>query len=147
MVLIPQGWGLNPQSGHLQESTNECLNKYNNKLTFLSLSFSVSIFLSLSLSINKLFLKDFMYLFSERGEGREKERERNNQVWLPLKCPHWGPDQQLRHVPWLGIKPATLWFTGQHSIHWATTARAINKHFLKACSSWLLSQEHWPFSP
>ena len=25
-----------------------------------------------------------MYLFLERGEGREKERERNNNVWLPL---------------------------------------------------------------
>ena len=25
-----------------------------------------------------LFLKDFIYLFSERGEGKEKERERNS---------------------------------------------------------------------
>ena len=30
------------------------------------------------------FLKDFIYLFLERGEGREKERERNINVWLPL---------------------------------------------------------------
>ena len=30
------------------------------------------------------FLKDFMYLFLEKGEGREKERERNISVWLPL---------------------------------------------------------------
>ena len=30
-------------------------------------------------------------------------------------------DPQRRHVPWLGIEPATLWFTGQHS---ATPARA-----------------------
>ena len=34
-------------------------------------------------------------------------------------APCWGPGQQPRHVPWLGIKPATLCFTGQHSIHWA----------------------------
>ena len=27
--------------------------------------------------------------------------------------------------PRLGIKPATLWFTGLHSIHWDTSARAI----------------------
>ena len=31
-----------------------------------------------------------MYLFLERGEGREKERESNINVWLPLKCPLLG---------------------------------------------------------
>ena len=30
------------------------------------------------------------YLFSERGEGREKERERNMSVWLPLAHPSLG---------------------------------------------------------
>ena len=33
-----------------------------------------------------LFKKRF-YLFLERGERREKERERNINVWLPLSCP------------------------------------------------------------
>ena len=42
-----------------------------------------------------------------------------------LHAPSWGPGLQRRHVPWLGIKPVTLWFTGRHSIHWATPARAI----------------------
>ena len=37
-----------------------------------------------------LFLKDFVYLFLERGEGREKERERNINVWLPVMCPLLG---------------------------------------------------------
>ena len=32
----------------------------------------------------KLVLKDFMYVFLERGEGKEKERERNIHVWLSL---------------------------------------------------------------
>ena len=36
------------------------------------------------------FLKCFIYLFLERGEGREKERERNINVWLPLMCPLLG---------------------------------------------------------
>ena len=36
-----------------------------------------------------------IYLFLERGEGREKERERNSNVWLPLTSPQ------------LGIWPAT----------------------------------------
>ena len=34
-----------------------------------------------------LFLKYCIYLFLERGEGREKEGERNINVWLPLMCP------------------------------------------------------------
>ena len=37
-----------------------------------------------------LFLKDFIYLLLEKGEGREKERERNINVWLPLMCPLLG---------------------------------------------------------
>ena len=36
------------------------------------------------------FLKDFIYSFLERGERREKERERNNNVWLPLVHPLLG---------------------------------------------------------
>ena len=28
--------------------------------------------------------KDFIYLFLERGEGKEKERERNISMWLPF---------------------------------------------------------------
>ena len=41
-----------------------------------------------------------------------------------LHTPYWGPGLQPRHVPWLGIKPVTLWFTGWCSIHWATPVRA-----------------------
>ena len=41
-----------------------------------------------------------------------------------LHVPHQGPGPQPRHVPWLGIEPATLWFTAWCSIHWATPARA-----------------------
>ena len=43
----------------------------------------------------KTFLKDFIYLFLDRGGGREKERERNISVWLSLTR------------PLLGIWPAT----------------------------------------
>ena len=35
-------------------------------------------------SASFFFKKDFTYLFLEKGEGREKERERNINVWLPL---------------------------------------------------------------
>ena len=36
------------------------------------------------------FFKDVIYLFLEKGEVREKERERNIDVWLPLACPQLG---------------------------------------------------------
>ena len=51
------------------------------------------------------FLKDFIYLFLERGEGREKERRRNINVWLPLACrdlarnPGICPDWELKRWP------------------------------------------------
>ena len=45
-----------------------------------------------------LYLKEFIFfkiylfvcLFVEREEGREKERERNSNMWLPLTCPLLG---------------------------------------------------------
>ena len=45
---------------------------------------------------NNNFFKTFIYLCLERGQGREKERERNISVWLPHVPPR-GP----------GPKPAT----------------------------------------
>ena len=60
-------------------------------------------------SLGCLFFRDFIYLFLERGEGREKEREIS--MCGCLSCgPHSGLGLQPRHVPWLGIEPATLWF-------------------------------------
>ena len=41
-----------------------------------------------------------------------------------LHAPNRGPGPQSSHVPWLGIKPAALWFAGQRSVHWAIPARA-----------------------
>ena len=45
-------------------------------------------------------------------------------------APYWGPGLQPRHVPWLGIEPATPWFAGWSFIHWATPARRTDP-FLK----------------
>ena len=50
-------------------------------------------------------LKDFIYLFLERREGREKKRERNidvrekHQLVVSHTCPNSGPNPQLRQVP------------------------------------------------
>ena len=40
--------------------------------------------LTLTKTLGPYFFKDFIYLFLERGEGREKEREKNINVWLPV---------------------------------------------------------------
>ena len=57
------------------------------------------------------FLKDSIYS-RQRGREREREGEKHQCVrdtWLPLThTPCWGPGLQPRHVPWLGIEPATF---------------------------------------
>ena len=45
-----------------------------------------------------LYFKDFIYLFLDRREEREKEREASICGCL-LQDPHWGPGPQPRHVP------------------------------------------------
>ena len=71
----------------------------------------------------------FIYLFLYRGERIGRKRGRETSVCGCLSCaPYWWPGLQPRHVPWLGIKLVTLCFAGQHSIYWATPARAT--HFL-----------------
>ena len=84
---------------------------------------------------------------------REKEREININVGFLLCTPNWGPGSQPRHVPWLGIEPVTLWFTGWHSIYWATPARATHSvsntpfHLLLCLSSSPFSELHTPVVP
>ena len=48
-----------------------------------------------------LFFNILLSYFLERGEGKEKERERNINVWLPPAHRLLGdrPGQQPRHVP------------------------------------------------
>ena len=77
--------------------------------TFLNLPLFSTYHLCYLFSKYRIFLKDFIYLFLGRRGGREKERERNINVKLPLSCPL--PGLQPRHVSWLGIEPVTLWFT------------------------------------
>ena len=73
--------------------------------------------------------KHFIYLLFREGTGRRK-RGRDTSVceryshWLPLTPPTGDLATQPRHVPWLGIEPATFLFTGWHSVHWTTPAGA-----------------------
>ena len=79
-----------------------------------------------------LFVLDFIYLFLEREEGGERERETSMCGWLS-HVPYEGPGSQPRHVPWLGIESATLWFKGRCSIHWATPARDTHSSLIHPC--------------
>ena len=77
------------------------------------------------LEANMTFLKRFYLLnFRQRGREGEREGEEHQHCGCLSHTPHLGPGLQLRHVPWLGIEPATLWFPGGRSIHGATPARA-----------------------
>ena len=67
---------------------------------------------------------------------REKEREKNINVWLPLVCPQLGTWPAISYVPQLGIELATLWFAGRCSAHWTISVR-VNFLFLLTLLSWV----------
>ena len=71
----------------------------------------------------KSFFLDFIYLFLEKGEGRKKG-EKHRCVVASHAPPTGDLAHNPRHVPWLGIKPPTFRFAGQHLIRWATSVRA-----------------------
>ena len=126
---------------------NKCLLNLNFSFTWLE----VYTHLSLKVLEKKLatgflaILFFFKILFIFRGgEGRRKGGRETSICGCLLHTPSWGPSPPPRHVPWLGIKPATLWLADQHSVHWATPARA-SWLFLPAsqtgcyCGSWVLA--------
>ena len=79
-----------------------------------------TIFLSLFLLF---FWRFYLFIFRE-GKGGRKRGKQTSMCGCLSCTPYCGPGPQLRHMPWLGIEPVTLWFTGTCSIHWAAPARA-----------------------
>ena len=55
----------------------------------------------------KLIFKDFIY-FQKEGKRRRKNGRETSMCGCLLCAPYWGPGPQPRHVPSLGIEPATL---------------------------------------
>ena len=72
-------------------------------------------FIYKKLCIYSFFKKKILFIFRERG--REKERERNISVWLPLLCPLLGTWPATQACALTGNRTGDLWFTEQHSIH------------------------------
>ena len=68
----------------------------------------------------------FICLFLERGEGREKERERNINVWLPLACPPLGAPPTGDPVQNPGMCPD--WESNQQSLGLQASAQSTDPH-------------------
>ena len=69
------------------------------------------------------FFKDFIYLFPERGEVGEEERERNINVWLPRVHSQLGTWPATQACALTGNRTGDTLLHRQCSIHWATPAR------------------------
>ena len=82
-----------------------------------------------------------MLLFIFRGDVKERE---TSMCGCLSHAPYWGPGLQPRHVPWLGIEQVTLWFSGWHSIHWATPARVIWSIFDRFFTFWWNLKQYFP---
>ena len=108
-------WGLNLQPGYvlwlgIEPTTFGSVGQCSNQL--------------MARAAVPFFFKRF-YLFVFREQRREREREKNINVWSPLAHPPTGDlASNLGMCPRLGIEPATLWFAGPGSIHWTPPARA-----------------------
>ena len=69
------------------------------------------------------FFKD-IFIFRERGGEGEREGVKHQCVVACCVSPTGDVACNPGMCPRSGIELATHWFTGQHSIHWATPARA-----------------------
>ena len=59
------------------------------------------------------FLKDFIYLFLEREEGRRKRGREISVCGCLSRAPYWGPGLKPRLEPWLAVELATLLFAAR----------------------------------
>ena len=78
-----------------------------------------------------IFLRFYLFIFREGKEGRKRGRQ-TSMCGCLSSTPYWGPGRQPRHVPWLGIEPATVWFTSWYSIYWAPPARARSEFLIQS---------------
>ena len=75
-------------------------------------------------------MRTCLLIFRETGREGDKEGEKYRLVFLS-NAPWLGLNPQLRHVPWLRIKPAVFWFTGQHSNQLSHTGQGKLQIFIE----------------
>ena len=102
--------------------------QYNRWKSFSLKVSSASILLLVTLVGEYIFLRFYLFLFLERGEEREKGRERNINVWLLFVCPLLGPWPATQACALTGNQTSDLLVPTLHSIHWATPARAVGEY-------------------
>ena len=68
-------------------------------------------------NLQGIFVERFYLFIFRLGGGKEKERERNINVWWPLAHPLLGTWPATKASALTGNQLVTLWFTGRHSVH------------------------------
>ena len=101
-------------------------------LSFFFLSFFFFLFFFFFFSFFFFFFFKILFILTE-GKGRRKRGRETSVCGCLSSTPYRGPGLQPRHMPWLGMEPANLWFTGWHSIHWVPPARAMVSLLSIAC--------------
>ena len=76
-------------------------------------------------TLGRVVFSKILLIVTERGregerEGEKRLRVRETAIGCLSRAPNTGPGPQPRPVPWPGIQPATLHFSGQRPAHWAT---------------------------
>ena len=77
----------------------------------------------------------YLFIFRERGREGEREGQKHHCVVASRAPPTMDGACNPARCPRLGLEPATPWFTGWHSIHWATAARDGPPFCSISCSS------------
>ena len=115
---------------YLKHTDNNCASQFD----FYRVSTTISLISGSRDNYWYEFFKGFIYLVLDRGEGRERKKERNINVWLPLTWPPRGirPTTQACALP--GNPTGNPLIHSVCSIYWATPARAL-AWLLKPCQT------------
>ena len=81
----------------------------------------------------RLFKRSYLFTLN-RGQGRKKDGEKHQCVVASCMLPT-GTRPTTQACALTGNSTAVLWFSGQHSVHWATPTRAINLIFKRGNTS------------
>ena len=122
--------------------------EYNKHLPFSYSSVFILICYHVSDSFWAFFFFFLHFIYFQREEGREKVRERNMDVGENTAAfckPPSGYQARNQACALTENGTSSPWFPGQHSIHWATLARAHFKHF--AMSPWTFQKVIFSVNP